>query len=109
MIALILMVFAVAGVGMIFYPPKVGGVVFAIGYACVSLVFIVINFYIYCSMKRSRKFVSAIPLVGGLYGAIAMALVGGVARWLFWIPIIMDWGCLVIFITIYKVLTRKKK
>lgn len=108
MIVFLLMMFAVAGIGMLLRSPPVGGVVFAIGYACVSFVFVVANFYIFCTMKKSRKFVSAIPLFGGLYGAIAMAMLGGWVRWLFWIPVIMDWGCLVIFVTIYKVLSRKK-
>ena len=108
MIILLLMAFAVAGIGMLFRPPQALGVVFAISYACVSLVFIAANFYIFCTMKKSRKFVSSIPLFGGLYGAIAMAMFGGWIRLLFWVPIIMDWGCLVIFITIYKVLIRKK-
>jgi hypothetical protein len=46
-----------------------------------------------------KKWTSAIPLLGGLSGAIGIAIlpVAGSAQYL-WIPLIADWGCLPVII-----------
>ena len=92
---------------MLFRAPLVSDPVFAVGYAVVSVFLICINLYILIVMMRTKQFCPAIPLFGGLYGAIAMVLFGGYVKWLFWVPLVLDWGCLVIVISIYKILMSK--
>ena len=107
MFTLILAMFGIAGVAMLFRAPLASDPLFALAYAVVSVFFICINLYSLILMGKTKRFCSAIPLFGGLYGAIALCLFGGYARWLFWLPLILDWGCLVIVITLYRIAISK--
>ena len=99
--------FAIVGIAMLFRAPLASDPVFAVAYAIVSVFFISINLYSLIVMRKTKRFCSAIPLFGGLYGAIALYLFGGCARLLFWLPLILDWGCLVIVITLYRIVIAK--
>lgn len=48
---------------------------------------------------RTRKHVSAIPLVGGIAGAIALSIlpVNHLASW-WWLPLLLDYGSLPMFV-----------
>ena len=107
MFAFFLVMFAIVGIAMLFRAPLASDPVFAVAYAIVSVFFISINLYSLIVMRKTKRFCSAIPLFGGLYGAIALYLFGGCARLLFWLPLILDWGCLVIVITLYRIVIAK--
>ena len=109
MFVFFLVLFGIAGIAMLFRAPLVSDPVFAVAYAIVSVFFICINSYSLIVMTKTRKFCSAIPLFGGLYGAIALCLFGGRARWLFWLPLVLDWGCLVIVITLCRIVIAKTR
>ena len=92
---------------MLFRAPLASDPVFGVAYAIVSVFFICINLFSLIMMRKTKRFCSAIPLFGGLYGIIALCLFGGRARYLFWLPLILDWGCLVIVITLCRIVIAK--
>lgn len=104
-----LVMFGLVGIAMLFRAPLASDLVFAVAYASVSVFFICVNFYILLVVRKTRKFCSAIPLVGGLYGAIALSLFGGYARWLFWVPLVLDWGCIVIVISVFRIAFSRRR
>lgn len=107
MFAFFLAMFGIAGIAMLFRAPLASDPVFAVAYAVVSVIFICINLYSLIVMRRTKRFCSVMPLFGGLYGTIALYLFGGHARRLFWLPLILDWGCLVIVITLHRIVIAK--
>ena len=109
MFTFFLVVFGIAGIAMLFREPLVSDLVFAVAYAVVSVFFICVNFLSLLVMRRTRRFCSAIPLFGGLYGAIALCLFGGYAKWLFGLPLVLDWGCVVIVVSVYRIVISKAR
>ena len=73
---------------------------------------IVSNWYgVFCGVVLRRTGYSWAPIVGGLLGAIAIAVlpIRGITKWC-WLPFIVDFGCLpVLILTIIAYALTKKK
>lgn len=106
MIPVLLLVFGLGGIWMALRPPLISNLVFAIGYGIVSIILIWCNAICFLEMRKTRKFCSAIPLIGGLYGAICLSLLGGALRRFFWVPLVLDWGTWIILITLFKLIVK---
>jgi len=104
-----LALFGLLGIAMLFRAPLLSDPIFAVAYAVISLFLICINFHVLLVVRRTKRSCSAIPLFGGLYGAIAAFLFGGFVKWLFWLPLILDWGCLIIVVTICRIVISKTR
>lgn len=86
--------------------------IIAILLAVISLYFIVINvlaFYENNIRKKSGKFYSPSPFIGGVFGALALLLFFGIKHlWLLIIPFILDGTIPVILMLIYSIFTNFK-
>jgi hypothetical protein len=60
---------------------------------------------------RRRKSPSWIPIIGGLCGAISLAIVPlPGAKWWWWLPLILDWGSIPgILVSLIYIFTRSRR
>jgi hypothetical protein len=79
-----------------------GGVLFAVGAHV-----IVMNDAVLVYVLRRRPAPSAIPFVGGALAAVALAIIplAGARAW-WWLPIVLDWGCVVVVVSVTSLLVR---
>jgi hypothetical protein len=77
--------------------------------AVLGLVFVVLtsaNLAMKVRSRRTGKFISVIPLLGGLSGCLALLIVPlDLWRWC-WLPLVLDPGCLILILAVpYMVLS----
>jgi hypothetical protein len=68
--------------------------------AFLGAVFVVANWHGLLAWLIKRRGTSAVPVIGGAFLALAMAIAPGPsARSLWWLPLVLDPGCLLLLVT----------
>jgi hypothetical protein len=95
------------------FPKDIPQLIFAVILIGIGVLFMLYNFMIFhATVIRRREASSVLPIFGGIFACAGMIIipVEGTAYYS-WIPILLDWGGLPIFVSAYieNKLKKKKK